>query len=103
ARPVQSGPAHPRETILPGLRHGSGAASTRSRNRPRPRRRYWLISSSQNTTTTCRSIVRPRSSPATGLARRPRPCPVGWSDRSVAHPLIDALASDVLTVDTLHV
>ena len=61
-------PAHSRETVVPGLRHGGGGAGARSRDRPRPRRRgaAWLISSSRSTTIICRSIARPRSSPATG-------------------------------------
>src|SRR5271170_5729139 len=46
-----------------------------------PERGYWLISSSRSTTTTCRFTARPRSSPVTGSAWRPRPCPVGLVPR----------------------
>jgi len=36
AGPVQSRPAHSRETVVPGLRHGGGVAGAGSRDRPRP-------------------------------------------------------------------
>ena len=38
ARLLQSDPAYPRETVVPGLRHRGGGAGTRSRDCPWPRR-----------------------------------------------------------------
>src|SRR5438105_5929898 len=34
----KSGPAHSRETVVPGLRHSGGGTGARPRDRPRPRR-----------------------------------------------------------------
>src|SRR5271168_2788043 len=38
ARPVQSGPAHSRETVVPGLRHRGCGTGARPRDRPRTSR-----------------------------------------------------------------
>ena len=83
AGPVQGDPAHPREAVLPGLRHRGRGAGARSRDCPRPRRRGAVGS--------YRRLEVRRSSAALSTGRdlrprrastwRPRPCPAGSARR----------------------
>ena len=105
ARPLQGGPARPREALLPDLRHGGGGAGAGSRNDPRSRRRG--VAGAHPGL----EVRRPSAalSPGRFFAREGVGLETstlsGWVGATAAalKPLVDALAANVFAGDTLYV